>query len=197
MNSSRLLSAFILVCLPFLASCYFTSAYPLPPAAAVDPALLGLWQSIPPEDEKDSKGAYLLITAFDQRIWITVFEEPYRASEMYLGYCSEIKQRKYLSVAPSKPVSTGAKMVSEDAYYLVRYAFNDSGHLEIRLLDEEPFRKAVDQKKLAGEVSKDDLHLTASSEALGSFLSRVKLASSTGDDHLLTAVRIPLPTPAP
>jgi hypothetical protein len=181
---------------PFLPSCYFTSAHPLPPAP-VDPALPGLWQAIPMPDAKDPVEAYLLIAVTDQRLWITIFEDAYRGSEMYLGYCSEVKGVKYLSVQRSKPDNTSVKMVSDDDFYLVRYTISPKGQLEIRLLNDEPFRKAVVQKKLSGEVSKDSLHLTASSEALASMLSRSKPAKTTEDDRLLVAVKIPLPAPPP
>ena len=196
MRAKPIHALFFLAILPFLASCYFTSANPLPPAA-VDPALLGLWRSIPIPGEKDSATAYLLITALDQRIWITIFEDPFRASEMYLGYCSEVKGLKYLSVQRSKPDRAGATMLADGAYYLARYSFDPAGKLEIRLMNDDLFRKAVSQKRLAGEITRDTLHLTADSEALALFLQRSKPAKPAEDDRLLFGVKIPLPAPAP
>ncbi|MEW6515926.1 MAG: hypothetical protein AB1439_03325 [candidate division FCPU426 bacterium] len=186
--------AMILICMPMLASCYFTSLHPLPVSSTIDNALLGLWQSAPASDDKESKPSYLLITKYENRVWITIFEDFYRASELYLGYCSVIKGEKYLSVQLSKPVSQGTTMAADEGFLLVHYSISPTGQLKLTLLNEDFIEKAVSQKSLSGTLDNKEVQLTASSAALADFLGRSQTRDFLDADSLLTAIKVPLPS---
>lgn len=153
-----------------LASCYVSSVNPLTKESALDKSLLGFWESLPEPDAKASDKGYLLFLE-DQNgmLDIIMYEEDFKFSEHYRGFCSVIAGEKFLNVKPIKSLQDGINVRAEEEFYIVNYTGNGRDEINLQLLNEEFFQSAVQSKKIAGRKPANNFQpvvLTASAENL-------------------------------
>jgi hypothetical protein len=152
--------------------CVVTTENPVTPAAdeKIDQRLLGAWMT-----EKEEDQVYIHIALGREEKGINILTIEHKSSdrmqmERYLGHGSMVGDKGYLNL----------KQIEENTpqkhYLLVRYKFDERGHMLFSSMDEEATGKVVEAKELAGKVNKgkwvDEVHLTDTPEKLQSLLNK-------------------------
>jgi hypothetical protein len=172
----------VLVCLG-LSGCYFTSQNPLPQKPEVDKELLGGWRAVADQKNPSADGYAVFVRDQDGWLEVLLMERYYESSEIYRGFCSEIKGEKYLNVKKVNFGKSGQQADLDANFYLLHYRIVGRKRLEISLLNETLFKQAVKTRQLAGHLSpkEDEFTLTCTTDQLVAFLSRQKPTELLGE----------------
>lgn len=157
----------------FLASCYVSSVNPLPKESAVDSSLLGLWESVPEKEVQASDKGYVLFME-DQNgmLDIAMFDENFKFTEHYRGFCSVIHGQKFINLKAVKALPDGIHVQAGEDYYTVHYQADSPDEIAIRMLNEEYFQDAILNRRVDGRKAANNYEpvvLTASADHLLQF----------------------------
>ncbi len=161
-----------------LFACVPTSENPITlPGAKPDSALFGAWRGTLEEGEtiylhfvpgKEGKLTAILIARGEES------SEP--RDDGWAAFSlvtAEIADTHYMSALFDYDDGEAVKGDTR-GWHLLRYVIDDDGTLRMFQVDEEKLARAVEEKKLAGRVKRDqfstDVRVTSSSEALVAFL---------------------------